>query len=341
MGANFSRLKDWVYEKLYADDLDAEFNNILNNFDPDGMDDASATVGAMQTTNDPYPGSAESLPTSLRGELQRIRYLIKQQHGAAQWYIFPDLVTKTTTYTITVNDRVVLCNATSGAFTVTLPTAVGNTDKMFFIKKTDSSANAVTIDGSGAETIDGAATATLAVQYDFRVIVSNGTGWFILASSGTSTTPTITDFTNATHTHANSAGGGNLGAFTGTSMTVSGAAPSPPTANTLYSDLVPKAWGSVTYSAGTPTLGADVNISGIVDDATGKITITWDRDFADVNYAAFCLAQRNTDAQSLNIGMRGGASDLRAVGSCGFSIDNAGTFTDPVVFTVLAFGTQV
>ncbi|MBU2062330.1 MAG: tail fiber protein [Bacteroidetes bacterium] len=44
----------------------------------------------MQTVADPYPGAAESLATDLRGELQRLRYLIKQVTGETQWYIDPD-----------------------------------------------------------------------------------------------------------------------------------------------------------------------------------------------------------------------------------------------------------
>lgn len=92
MGANFSRIKNWVAEVLTYGDLNAEFNNILNNFDPDGIDDASANATAMQATADPYPGDppAVSLATSLRGEIQRLRYVIKQLTGEAQWYIDPD-----------------------------------------------------------------------------------------------------------------------------------------------------------------------------------------------------------------------------------------------------------
>ena len=57
MGANFSRVKIWnSQDTLTASDLNAEFDNILNNFNPDGMDDASADVTSMQATADPYPG---------------------------------------------------------------------------------------------------------------------------------------------------------------------------------------------------------------------------------------------------------------------------------------------
>lgn len=49
-----------------------------------------------------------------------------------------------------------MVDATSGSLTMTLPTAASSTGKVFYIKKIDSSANSVIIDGAGAETIDGA-----------------------------------------------------------------------------------------------------------------------------------------------------------------------------------------
>jgi hypothetical protein len=90
-GATFSRNTTWSDgQTLTASALNAEFDNILNNLDPDGIDDASANTTAMQSTADPYPGGAESLATNLEGELHRLRYLIKQISGEAQWYIDTD-----------------------------------------------------------------------------------------------------------------------------------------------------------------------------------------------------------------------------------------------------------
>jgi len=91
MGATFSRIKTWVAEVLTFADLNAEFNNILTNLTPAGVDDASTNAAAMQTTADPYPGGVASLPTSLEGELQRIRYLLAQITGEANWYVDPDI----------------------------------------------------------------------------------------------------------------------------------------------------------------------------------------------------------------------------------------------------------
>ncbi len=75
--------------------------------------------------------------------------------------------------------NVQLVNATSGAVTITLPTAVNN-NASFIIKKTDSSANVVTIDGASSETIDGDLTYKLNDQYNYVEIVSNGTNWVVV-----------------------------------------------------------------------------------------------------------------------------------------------------------------
>lgn len=90
------------------------------------------------------------------------------------------VASKTANYTATATDAVLLCSASGGAFTITLPAASGNTGLTYWIKKTDSSANAVTIDGNAAETIDGAATATISVQFEALTIVSDGTSWHVV-----------------------------------------------------------------------------------------------------------------------------------------------------------------
>lgn len=87
-----------------------------------------------------------------------------------------------TTYTATAFDNIILADAAGGAFTITLPAVATLNSHELVIKKVDSSANAVTIDGNGAETIDGAATYSLPTQYSKVRLVSraNATGWYIV-----------------------------------------------------------------------------------------------------------------------------------------------------------------
>ena len=92
------------------------------------------------------------------------------------------VTTKTSAYTATTSDFAILCNATSAAFTVTLPAAAGVTGQVLSITKTDSSGNAVDIDGNGTETINGSATVSLSSQWATRLIQSDGANWFVVAS---------------------------------------------------------------------------------------------------------------------------------------------------------------
>ena len=86
--------------------------------------------------------------------------------------------TKTGAYTATDRDHLILCDATSGAFTVTLPAVASNTGLVLVIKKIDASGNAVTIDGNASETIDGATTLALPAQWNSARIQSNGSAWY-------------------------------------------------------------------------------------------------------------------------------------------------------------------
>jgi hypothetical protein len=87
------------------------------------------------------------------------------------------LTNQTSNYTADATTDCVV-NCTSGTFTVTLPTAVGIEGQYFIVK--NSGTGVITIDGDGAETIDGAANKTLSVQYESMTVVSNGANWIIV-----------------------------------------------------------------------------------------------------------------------------------------------------------------
>jgi hypothetical protein len=73
-----------------------------------------------------------------------------------------------------------LADATAGAITIDLPPAADMAGKTVDIKKIDSSINSVTLDGDGAETIDGSLTQVLTAQYDEITVLSDGTAWYII-----------------------------------------------------------------------------------------------------------------------------------------------------------------
>ena len=88
--------------------------------------------------------------------------------------------TVTANATVTTSDRTIFCDATSGAIIITLPPVADAVSFEVNIKKTDSSANTVTIAGSGSETIDDSTTAVITVQYEAVTVHSDGIEWGIL-----------------------------------------------------------------------------------------------------------------------------------------------------------------
>ncbi len=89
------------------------------------------------------------------------------------------LFSETATFTVG-HQGTYLVDATSGAVTANLPTASSSEGWVVVLKKVDASGNAVTADGNGSETIDGATTKALSSQWDFVRLVCDGTAWFIV-----------------------------------------------------------------------------------------------------------------------------------------------------------------
>ncbi len=87
-------------------------------------------------------------------------------------------VAKTANYTTTVNDHTITCGAGNETFTVTLIAAASATGQILNIKNVGT--GTITIDGNGAETIDGATTQVIATQYDCITIQSDATSWHII-----------------------------------------------------------------------------------------------------------------------------------------------------------------
>lgn len=117
--------------------------------------------------------------------------LLKQRNAADSAWITREslseafLLAKTTAYTTLAidNDNTILADATSAGFTVTLLAASTAGDGYeIAIKKTDSSANKVTIDANASETIDGDLTKVLQTQYSWVVLRSDGSNWHIVGS---------------------------------------------------------------------------------------------------------------------------------------------------------------
>lgn len=128
--------------------------------------------------------------------------VLKQRDSAnAAWLIRASLdsalvIAKSAAYTVELRDmgKLIECDASGGAFTITLPAASSATSGFeISIKKTDSSDNIITIDGNAAETIDGDASIDMGRQLDSIVLRSNGSTWYVAARHAGKGTPALTD----------------------------------------------------------------------------------------------------------------------------------------------------
>lgn len=103
------------------------------------------------------------------------------------------VASKTSNYTLLTSDFQINGDASGGAFTLTLPTAVGNTGKEFVLFRTDQTfANIITIATTGGQTINGVSTKTLATQYESWRLISDGANWLVLEHKSKSTILTYT-----------------------------------------------------------------------------------------------------------------------------------------------------
>jgi len=76
----------------------------------------------------------------------------------------------------------ILVNTGASNRTITLPTVADNEDRQLVIKKIDSGAGEVIVDGEGAETIDGSATLTIDAQYEAYRLQSDGSEWHLVST---------------------------------------------------------------------------------------------------------------------------------------------------------------
>lgn len=91
--------------------------------------------------------------------------------------------TNTRTSSLTLTNTTVPVNsidASSGNITITLPTAVGNNGLTFTLKRIDNSGNSVSVAASSGQTIDGASSYPLTVQWQKITVISNNVNWLII-----------------------------------------------------------------------------------------------------------------------------------------------------------------
>ncbi len=142
-------------------------------------------------------------------------YMETNASGVLSFVGGPSIDSYTTTQTITTAQKNVSVTTSSG-WTLTLYAASGNAGRTVTIFKTSSDNNILTIDGNGSETINGATTFPISLQYEKVTLLCDGSNWVVLehyiptvvvfgaGNGGESITSAVTDitWTEVTDSHA-------------------------------------------------------------------------------------------------------------------------------------------
>lgn len=86
MGGNYSVNSRAVGELLTAAKYVADHSVHRDNMTPDGVDDYSMSLAQMQQVASPGSSGSEILPSHIGGELERLRYVLRDIKKTPQWY---------------------------------------------------------------------------------------------------------------------------------------------------------------------------------------------------------------------------------------------------------------
>ena len=147
--------------------------------------DGNVTNAKLDKSNIPLSGfGAAAADVALGGKkLTGVANPTLDQDAATKNYVdvsarINAISTINANYTAQTSDQTILCNNTSGAFTLTLPTASSSTGQVFIIRKIDETNNVLTFSPSLKLT----ETTTIAsINFSKTIrIQSNGSSWYII-----------------------------------------------------------------------------------------------------------------------------------------------------------------
>lgn len=234
-------------------------------------------------------------------------------------------VSKTSAYTATLADDTILCDATAGTFAVTLPPVATCAGRTFIVRKTDSSANAVTL----ADTIDGTAGRALKVIHATYVIKSTGTVFTIIgafrAGNGYAENMTVSgqQDINAGTVGAPSlcaTGDTNTGIYfpaaDAVGLVTAGIERSRVASDGSFSSVIPggstllpefkcRAWVNFN-GTGTVAVRGSGNVASLTDGGTGIWTVNFTTAMPDANYSVTATPDSTASEHATVYGGAGG-----------------------------------
>src|SRR5512139_1954528 len=116
-------------------------------------------------------------------------------------------------YTVLSADQGKLIRVTASGKTITTPDATSVSSPFVFAVLNSAASGNITIDGSGAQTVNGAATVTVPAGQGC-IVMTDGTNWFVIGSLLTTADVTVNSLT-ATTSIAGGTVAGTTGSFSG------------------------------------------------------------------------------------------------------------------------------
>lgn len=184
---------------------------------------------------------------------------------------------------------------------------------------------------SAADTVDITAGGVRSASF---VTATTGVNYVVLTPGATGTGPTVSAGGSDTDITLALAGKGLGGVMLPTNSGT-------PVANNAYRNSVIKGWINFT-GTGTIAINASYNVTSITDNGgTGDYTITWDRDFANVNYVIAGVNKRDSASGASLYTTIAAAGSNPAVGSVRIGTeDRTGSALDAELVTLIAIGVQ-
>jgi hypothetical protein len=178
-----------LFMRLGAAAFDISFGAAANT---GGATPGTRAFGVLDDASTGYQTVAQAAATQTRNIWQ-----INDSSGVGHVWVTPTFMLRTdalqlryagivaaaSPYAVLDTDVVIGCDATAGAITINLPTAVGVAGRLITVKKVDTSGNACTVSGTGGELIDGSGTYALSAGYKYVSVVSSDIRWLITANN--------------------------------------------------------------------------------------------------------------------------------------------------------------